>query len=148
MTKATLQPSVALFCLASHADILRGSSHVPAPLLLTWAKKNIDQSQQTSRCGKCTLDLDKFRAWLYSSRKGKEGLMKGDDLTMLEQTKRLTHKRSYQRLPWQSHWKIRPLRLICWTEVGFATKQYAWKKFCFLFSLTFRGHEAGLFLLY
>ena len=39
--------------LASPADVLRGLSHVPAPL---------DQSQQTSRSGKCTLDLEEFRA--------------------------------------------------------------------------------------
>ena len=82
--------------IASHADVLRGSSHVPAP----WTSadlsgKNVDQSQQTSRSGKCTLDLEKFRAWLYSSRKDQKGLMKGEDLTVLEQTTQLTHKRSY-----------------------------------------------------
>ena len=36
-----------------------------------------------------------FRAWLYSSRKDQEGLMKGEDLTVLEQTTQLTQKRSY-----------------------------------------------------
>ena len=98
--------------IASHADVLRDSSRVSAPRTSAdLSGKNVDQSQQTSRSGKCTLDLEKFRAWLYSSRKGKEGLMKGEDLTVLEQTTQLTHKCSYQRLPWQSHWKIRPRRL-------------------------------------
>ena len=71
--------------LASPADVLRGSSHVPAPL---------DQSQQTSRSGKCTLDLEEFRAQL-SSRKNQKGLMKGEDITVFEQTTQLTHKHSY-----------------------------------------------------
>ena len=68
---------------------------LPDERLLTWAEKNVDQSQQTSRSGKCTLDLEKFRAWLYSSRKDQKGLMKGEDLTVLEQTTQLTHKFSY-----------------------------------------------------
>ena len=37
--------------LASHADVLRGSSRVPVPLTsadLSEKKKNVDQSQQTS----------------------------------------------------------------------------------------------------
>ena len=55
--------------------------------------KNVDHSQQTSRSGKYTLDLEKFRAWLYSSRKDQKGLMKGEDLTVLEQTTQLNHKR-------------------------------------------------------
>ena len=38
--------------------------------------KNVDQSQQTSRSGNCTLDLEKFHAWLYSSRKDQKGLIK------------------------------------------------------------------------
>ena len=68
---------------------------LPYERLLTWAEKNVDQSQQTSRSGKCTLDLEKFRVWLYGSRKDQKGLMKGEDLTVLEQTTQLTHKRSY-----------------------------------------------------
>ena len=47
------------------------------------------------RSGKFTLDLKKFRAWLYSSRKDQKGLVKGADLTVLEQTTQLTRKRSY-----------------------------------------------------
>ena len=31
--------------------------------------------------------------------------MKGEDLTVLEQATHLTQKRSYSRLPSQSHWK-------------------------------------------
>ena len=68
---------------------------LPHERLLTWAEKNVDQSQQTSRSGKCTLDLEKFRTWLYSSRKDQKGRMKGEDLTVLEQTTQLTLKRSY-----------------------------------------------------
>ena len=76
--------------------LLGGSSRVPAPRTSAdlSEKKNGDQSQQTSRSGKCTLDLEKVRAWLFSSRKDQEGLMKGEDLTVLEQTTQLTHKRS------------------------------------------------------
>ena len=49
--------------IASHADVLRGSSRVPAPRTADFTeKKNVDQSQQTSRSEKCTLDLEKFRA--------------------------------------------------------------------------------------
>ena len=40
------------------------------------------------------LNLEKFRAWL-SSRKDQKELMKGEDLTVLEQATQLTHKRSY-----------------------------------------------------
>ena len=65
---------------------------------------NIDQSQQTSRSSKCTLDLEKFRAWL-DSKKDQKSLMKSEDLSVLEQTTQLTHKRSYQRLPSRSRWK-------------------------------------------
>ena len=82
--------------IASNADILGGSSRfLPHEHLLTWAEKNVDQSQQTSTSGKCTLDLEKFRAWLYSSRKDQKGLVKGEDLTVLEQTTQLTQKRFY-----------------------------------------------------
>ena len=38
--------------------------------------------------------------------------MKGEDLSVLEQTTQLSHKRSYQRLPSQSHWKKLSRRLI------------------------------------
>ena len=50
--------------LASNADVFRGSSGVPAPLTSAdlSGEKNVDQSQQTSRSGKCTLDLEKFCA--------------------------------------------------------------------------------------
>ena len=96
---AVLAP-VLVFVLASHADVLRGSSRVPAPQTSAdLSGKNLDQSQQTSRSGKCTLDLEEFRPWLlYSSRKDQKGPMKGEDLTVLEQTTQLTHKRSYSRL--------------------------------------------------
>ena len=59
------------------------------------SEKNVDQSQQTLRSGKCTLELEKFCACPYSSRKDQKGLMKGEDLTVLEQTTQLTHKCSY-----------------------------------------------------
>ena len=82
--------------IASPADVRRGSSRVPVPLTSADLRgKNVEQSQQTSRSGKSTLDLEKFRAGLYSSRKGQKGLMKGEDLTVLKQTTQLTHKRSY-----------------------------------------------------
>ena len=51
--------------IASHEHVLRGSSRVPARRTsadLSEKKKNVDQSQQTSRSGKCTLDLEKFPA--------------------------------------------------------------------------------------
>ena len=81
--------------LASHADVLRGSSCVPAPLTSTdLSGKNLEQSHQSSRSGKCNLDFEKFRA-CFSSRKDQKGLMKGEDLTVLEQTSHLTQKRSY-----------------------------------------------------
>ena len=41
--------------LAFHADILLRVRH-------GGRKKNVDQSQQTSKFGKCTLDLEKFGA--------------------------------------------------------------------------------------
>ena len=54
--------------LASPANILRGSSRVLAPLRSAdWAGKNVDQSQQTSRSGKCTLD----RLTVFSHRRRK-----------------------------------------------------------------------------
>ena len=91
-----VSPSVSSLFLASHADVPRVRHACLAhERLLTWAEKNVYQSQQTSRSGKCTLDLEKFRAWLYSSKKDQKGLMKGEDLTVLEQTTQLTHKRSY-----------------------------------------------------
>ena len=51
--------------IASHAHVLRGSSRVPARRTsadLSEKKKNVDQSQQTSTSGKCTLHLEKFPA--------------------------------------------------------------------------------------
>ena len=51
--------------LASHADVLTGPPRVPAPQTSDETRgKNVDQSQHTSRSGKCTLDLEKFRARL------------------------------------------------------------------------------------
>ena len=41
-----------------------------------------------------TLNLEKFRDWL-SSRKDQKGLMKGEDLRVLEETTQLSHKRSF-----------------------------------------------------
>ena len=109
--------------LASYADALWGSSRVPVPQpSADLTGKNVDQSQQTSRSGKSTFDLEKFRAWLSSS-KDQKGLMKGEELTVLEQTTQLTHKRSCYRLPSQSHWKKLPRRLNLPMKVGFPTKQ-------------------------
>ena len=83
--RAIFIQSCSVLKLASHADFLRvRHAFLPHERLLTWEEKNVDQSQQTSRSEKCTLDPDKFRAWLYSSRKGQHGLMKGEDLTVLE----------------------------------------------------------------
>ena len=51
------------YCHDSHRVVLRGSSRAPAPLTSAdLSGKNVDQSQQTSRSGMCTLDLEKFRA--------------------------------------------------------------------------------------
>ena len=53
--------------IASQADRLRSSSRVPAPQTSAESSvKNVDQSQHTSRSGKCTLDLENFRARLSS----------------------------------------------------------------------------------
>ena len=82
------QPPTQMFLGVCHAFL-------PHERLLTWAEKNVDQSQQTSRSGKCSLVLEKFRAWLYGSRKDQKGRMKGENLTVLEQTTQLTHKHSY-----------------------------------------------------
>ena len=82
------QPPTQIFLGVCHAFL-------PHERLLTWAEKNVDQSQQTSRSGKCSLVLEKFRAWLYGSRKDQKGRMKGENLTVLEQTTQLTHKHSY-----------------------------------------------------
>ena len=49
--------------------------------------------------------------------------MKGEELTVLEQTTQLTHKRSCYRLPSQPHWKTLPRRLNFPMEVGFTAKQ-------------------------
>ena len=46
------------------------------------------------RIWEVTLNLEKFRDWLIS-RKDQKGLMKGEDLTVLEQTTQLTYKHSY-----------------------------------------------------
>ena len=54
---------------------------------------NADPWQQTSR-SEVTLDLEKFRDWLRS-RKDQKGLMKGEDLRVLEETTQLSHKRSW-----------------------------------------------------
>ena len=122
--------------IASNADVLWGSS--PHERLLTWAEKNVDQSQLTPRSGKCTLDPEKFRACLYSSRKDQKGLMKGEDLTVLEQTTQLTHKRSYYVVATpQSHWKKLPRRLNLPNGSRLYYKTITCeKKFCLLFSLT------------
>ena len=108
-----------------------GVRHVflPHKRLLTWAEKNVDQSQQTSRSGKCTLDLEKFRAWLYGSRKDQKGRMKVENLTVLEQTTQLTHKRSYQWLPSESRWKKLPWRLnLLNGGRAFLQNNNVWKK--------------------
>ena len=78
--------------LASYADVLRGSSRVPAPL--TSADLSGKKRTTITADFQCTLDLEKFLA-LFNSRKDQKGLMKGEDLTVLEQTTQLTHKRSY-----------------------------------------------------
>ena len=51
--------------------------------------------------------------------------MKGEVLTVLEQTTQLTHKRSYYVVasPTISLKKNYLGGQICWTEVGFTTKQ-------------------------
>ena len=54
---------------------------------------NADPWQQTSR-SEATLDLEKFRDW-FRSRKDQKGLMKGEDLRVLEETTQLSHKRSW-----------------------------------------------------
>ena len=71
--KSKFRLSVSCSPMASHAVIVRVSTHVPAPL--TSAKltvKSIDQSQHTSRPGKCT--LRNFAHARLSSRKDQKGL--------------------------------------------------------------------------
>ena len=71
--------------VASHADVLRGSSLVPAP-----------RTSAHSRIPDLGSVLWILRnVWLDSCRKDQKGLMKGVDLKVLEQTTQLTHKRSY-----------------------------------------------------
>ena len=54
---------VVVVVIASFADALlaRTQSFLPNERLLIRAGKNVDQSQQTSRSGKCTLDSECFR---------------------------------------------------------------------------------------
>ena len=92
---------------------------LPHERLLTWAEKNVDQSQQTSKYGKCTFDLEKFRAWLYSFRKDQKGRMKGEDLTVLEQTTQLTDTRSYSNGYPQNLFE----KITSEIKVGFPTKK-------------------------
>ena len=61
---------------------------LPNKRLLKRVEKNVDQSQHTCRSRKCTLDLRNFAR---DSRKDQKGLIKGDDLPLLEQTTPLTH---------------------------------------------------------
>ena len=72
--------------------------------------KNIDQSQHTSRSGKCTLDLEKFRR---DFRKDQKDLMKGEDLTLLAQTTQLTNTPSYR----EKYTKSQPLHCISYILV-------------------------------
>ena len=90
-------------------------------------KKNVDQSQQTSRSGKCTLDLEKFRSWL-SSRKDQKGLMKGANYSVNSQTFAIeaTFTISLKKLP-------RRLNLLKGSRLSYKTIKCE-KKFCLLFS--------------
>ena len=90
-------------------------------------KKNVDQSQQTSRSGKCTLDLEKFRSWL-SSRKDQKGLMKGANYSVYSQTfaQEATFTISLKKIP-------RRLNLLKGSRLSYKTIKCE-KKFCLLFS--------------
>ena len=68
--------------------VLWGSSRISTPLMS--AKLSEKRKSGPITAGKCTLNLDKFLA-LLSSRKDQKGLMKGEDLTVLEQTTQLTN---------------------------------------------------------
>ena len=63
-----------------------GGKGTPARTLLFFYVINVNQSQHTSRSGKCTLDL-----------KDQKGLMKGEDFQLLEQT---TVELPFKGLPW------------------------------------------------
>ena len=76
--------------IASHADVLRSSSRVPAP------RTSADLSGKTRTHSRLPdLESALWNLGIYSSRKDQEGLMEGENLTVLEQTIQLTHKCSY-----------------------------------------------------
>ena len=95
--------------LASHADVLRGLSCVPAPRtsadLNGKKRRPITADFQIWEVHFGPWEISRFTLSVYISRKDHKSFMKTEDLTVLEQTTQLTHKRLYLWLPSQSHWK-------------------------------------------
>ena len=122
--KSKFRLSVSCSPMASHAVIVRVSTHVPAPL--TSAKLSGKEHRPITAHFQ-TWEVH-FGPWeillmLDSAPEKIRKVLKGEDLTLLEKTTQLTHMPLYWRLPSWSHWKNYLRGLICWTEVGFTTKQ-------------------------
>ena len=75
-------------CFNSCQLITGSSRNPPQQTSAETSGKNVDQSKHTCRSRKCTLDLRNFAR---DSRKDQKGLIKGEDLPLLEQTTTLTH---------------------------------------------------------
>ena len=75
--------------------------------LLTWEEKRtpITADFQIWEVHFGPWEISRFTLSVYISRKDHKSFMKTEDLTVLEQTTQLTHKRLYLWLPSQSHWK-------------------------------------------
>ena len=84
--------------VASHADILRGASNVPAPRMSAdLSGKNVDQSQQTSRSGSALWTLKYFALDFIAPEKFRKVLRKVKTLTA-KQTKEQQQNTGYNKL--------------------------------------------------
>ena len=86
--KSKFRLSVSCSPMASHAVIVRVSTHVPAPL--TSAKLSGKEHRPITA---------HFQTMLDSAPEKIRKVLKGEDLTLLEQTTQLTHMPLYWRLP-------------------------------------------------
>ena len=83
--------------LASHTDVLTGSSHIPAPRTPAEPKGKKSRPITVSTLpdlGSALWTLRNF-ALDFGSRKDQKGLMTSEYLTVLEQTSQLTHTPLY-----------------------------------------------------
>ena len=71
---------------------------LPHERLLSWAEKERKPITADFQIWEVHFGSWEISRLTLSSRKDQKGLMKGEDLTVLEQTTQLTHKRSYSRL--------------------------------------------------